>query len=231
MNQALVLFSGGIDSTTALYWARERFSQTSAVTFAYGQRHEVEIQLAAELARRLGVPQKILVVDLSQIGGSALTDTDVSLPTFRRVEEIGGGSPPTYVPFRNGIFLSLAAAWAEVIEARNIVCGFNIIDSPHYPDTRSAFVKAMENAFNAGTEAAAQGNHFAVHAPFIQKKKSEIIRLGLELGADFSYSISCYAGAEIPCMKCSSCLLRQRAWQEAGTEDHLIVRLKKEGRI
>jgi 7-cyano-7-deazaguanine synthase len=89
----------------------------------------------------------------------------------------------------------------------------------------------MENAFNAGTEAATRGKHFAVHAPFIQKKKSEIIRLGLELGADFSYSISCYAGAEIPCMKCSSCLLRQRAWQEAGTEDHLIVRLKKEGRI
>jgi 7-cyano-7-deazaguanine synthase len=231
MNKALVLFSGGIDSTTALYWAQERFTRTNAVTFDYGQRHVIEIQLAVKLAERLGVPQKILSVDLSQIGGSALTDTNESLPTFQGVEEIGDDTPPTYVPFRNGIFLSLATAWAEVIEARNIVCGFNIIDSPNYPDTRSVFVRAMENAINLGTKAALQEEHFVVHTPFGQKRKSDIIRLGLELGADFSYSISCYAGDEIPCLRCSSCLLRQRAWQEVGAEDHLIVRLKKEGRI
>ncbi len=231
MNKALVLFSGGIDSTAALYWARERFVGTSAVTFAYGQRHSVEIQLAAKLADGLGVPQKILAVDLSQIGGSALTDRGVPLPSLRCIEELGDGPPPTYVPFRNGIFLSLAAAWAEVIEARNIVCGFNIVDSPHYPDTRTTFVRAMEDAINSGTKAALQGDHYVLHAPFVQKKKSEIIRLGLDLGADFSFSISCYAGDEIPCLRCSACLLRQRAWRETGAEDHLIVRLKKEGRI
>lgn len=231
MTQALVLFSGGIDSTTALYWALDRFGGVSLLTFDYGQRHRVEIQAASEFARGLGLSQKILSVDLTQIGGSALTDATIRLPEFTAPERIGGGLPPTYVPFRNGIFLALAAAWAEVLEARDIVVGFNVIDSPDYPDTRRPFLAAMERAVNAGTRAAFDKRRFSLHAPFVDMTKAQIITAGLELGADYSLSISCYGGGEIPCLKCSACLLRQRAWQEVGKEDHLITRLIKEGRI
>ncbi len=231
MKKALILFSGGIDSTTCLYWARDRFERVSLLTFDYGQRHRVEVRSAAELARRFGLSQKILSVDLTQIGGSALTDANIRLPEFTRIEEIDEGLPPTYVPFRNGIFLALAAAWAEVIEARDLVCGFNVIDSPNYPDTSRSFITAMEEAVNAGTRAAFEQGRFTLHAPFVDMTKTEIIEAGLSLGVDYSYSISCYAGGEVPCLKCSACLLRHRAWQEAGEEDHLITRLKKEGRL
>ena len=231
MKNALVLFSGGIDSTTSLYWARDRFERVSLLTFDYGQRHRVELRSAGELARRLGLSQKILSVDLTQIGGSALTDANIRLPEFRRVEEIDDGLPPTYVPFRNGIFLALAAAWAEVIEARDLICGFNIIDSPNYPDTRPSFIAAMEEAVNAGTRAAFEKGGFTIHAPFVDMTKSEIIEAGLALGADYSFSVSCYAGGEVPCGRCSACLLRHGAWQEVREEDHLIKRLKKEGRL
>ncbi|MFA9454610.1 MAG: 7-cyano-7-deazaguanine synthase QueC [Candidatus Aminicenantaceae bacterium] len=231
MKSALILYSGGIDSTTSLYWARDRFDQISLLTFDYGQRHRIEVRAASELPGRLGIPQKVLTVDLTQIGGSALTDAGIRLPEHTTIEEIGDGLPLTYVPFRNGIFLSLGAAWAEVIETRDIVCGFNIIDSPNYPDARQAFVSAMEEAINTGSRAAFESSRFTLHAPFIGKTKSEIIKAGLALGADYSHSVSCYAGKEIPCSKCSACLMRQRAWQEAGEEDHLITRLKKEGRI
>jgi 7-cyano-7-deazaguanine synthase len=178
------------------------------------------------------VSQKILSVDLTQIGGSALTDPNVRLPEFTQAEEIARGLPATYVPFRNGIFLALAAAWAEVIGTRDLVCGFNVVDSPDYPDTRRPFITAMETAVNAGTRAAFEQDRFTIHAPFVDTNKGEIIRAGLALGADYSHSISCYAGNEIPCRKCSACLLRERAWQEIeGEEDHLITRLKREGRI
>jgi 7-cyano-7-deazaguanine synthase len=229
--KALVLFSGGIDSTTALYWAERRYDQVEALTFDYGQRHRVEVLLARRLARRRGVPVKSLKVDLRQVGGSALTDPSASLPRFSRREDIGPGVPPTYVPFRNGIFLALAAAWAEANGSDDIVCGFNTIDSPSYPDTRASFVRAMQEAINLGTAAASKGRRIRIVAPFIRMKKSEIIRLGLSLGADYSFSVSCYGGREIPCRRCSSCLLRKRAWKEAGTEDHLIARLRKEGKI
>ncbi len=198
MNHALILYSGGIDSTTALFWARGRFTRLSLLTFDYGQRNRVEVRIAPKLPARLGISQKFITVDLTQIGGSALTDAGIGLPEYSTVEEIGDGLPATYVPFRNGIFLSLGAAWAEVIEARDIVCGFNIIDSPNYPDTRQAFVAAMEEAINAGTRVAFEPGRFALHAPFIGLTKAEIIRAGLELGADYSHSISCYAGEEIP---------------------------------
>ncbi len=231
MKHALVLYSGGIDSTTALYWAKKEFERISALTIDYEQRHKVEIRMAEKIVRRLELDQKVLKIDLTQIGGSALTDARMDLPEITRREEIMGGLPPTYVPFRNGIFLSLAAAWAEVIGARDIVCGFNIIDSPEYPDTRPAFAKAMEKVINLGTRAAFEEGNFKIHAPFILQKKSEVIKVGLSLGADYSFSISCYAGQEIPCSKCSSCLLRHQAWEEAGREDPLITRLRKEGRI
>lgn len=229
--ESAVLFSGGIDSTTALYWALKQYEKVYSLTFDYGQRHKLEISMARQLASKLKVPQEIIFIDLSQIGGSSLTDENLPLPDYKRLEEFEEGPPLTYVPFRNGIFLALAAAWAEVKGIREIVCGFNVIDSPHYPDTREGFVKAMEKAINQGSKAYFTHQRIKVITPFTNLKKSEIIKEGLSLGANYSYSLSCYSGTEIPCQKCSSCLLRQKAWEELGLKDHLILRLEKEGKI
>lgn len=230
MEKFVVLFSGGIDSTTALYWAIREGGSVRAMTFDYGQRHAVEIRMARKICEKLKIEQDILSVDLGQIKGSSLTDPALPLPEFRSTGEIGAGVPNTYVPFRNGIFLSLAASWAEVHGFRNIVCGFNVIDSPLYPDTTNTFVQNMEAAINSGTKAAVTKRSIRIHIPLIGMTKSEIIQEGLSLGADYSYSISCYAGRENPCRKCSSCLLRQKAWDEAGKKDPLLKRLEKEGK-
>jgi len=232
MKKCCVLFSGGIDSTTTLYWARKNYDNVSTLTFNYGQRHAVEIEMAKKTAAALNISQTILFVDLPQISGSSLTDLEQNLPGFSAHNDIKTGVPSTYVPFRNGIFLSMAAAWGEVHDIQDLICGFNIIDSPNYPDTTRDFAQAMETAINLGTEAAyGEKAAFRVLTPFVGLKKSEIIQEGLSLGADFSYSISCYAGKEIPCLKCSSCLLRQKAWEETGKQDPLINRLKKEGKL
>lgn len=231
MKKALVLFSGGLDSTTALYWAKKRFPHLWALTIDYGQRHRLEIEFARKICQKLGVDQKIFRLDLTQFGGSALTDLSQDLPQYQHVREIKPGVPVTYVPFRNGIFLSLAAAWGEVLGIEAIICGFNTIDSPNYPDTRTPFVRAMEKAMQEGTKAGYGGQPIKILAPFVNLKKLEIIQTGLTLGADYSYSLSCYSGEEIPCGKCAACLLRAQAWAEIGREDHLIVRLKKEGKI
>lgn len=229
--RAVVLFSGGVDSTTALYWARRRYDGVSALSFDYGQRHRIELALSGRLARRLRVPRHVLKIDLRPIGGSALTDPSVPLPRLPHGEPAAPGVPVTYVPFRNGIFLALAAAWAEANRCDDIICGFNMIDSPAYPDTRAPFVGAMQRAIDSGTAAASRGRRIRIIAPFIRMKKSEIIRLGLSLGADYAFSISCYAGREVPCGRCSSCRLRARAFEEAGATDPLITRLRKEGKI
>lgn len=228
--RSLVLFSGGVDSTTALFWALNQQQDVAALTFDYGQRHRIEIQSGRKLLEKLGVESTLLRLDLTQIGGSSLTDTARPIPPFETRERLVGEHPSTYVPFRNGIFLSMAAAWAEVNDRSHIICGFNVIDSPDYPDTRKPFIDAMEAAVNHGTRVSRQ-HPFKILAPFVDMKKSEIIRTGLSLGADYSYSISCYSGAEIPCGLCSSCLLRREGWLETGKEDPLILRLKKEGRI
>jgi len=231
MEQNIVLFSGGIDSTTALYWSRKHNKRTTALTFDYGQKNAVEIWAAQRITDSLEIPIKVLRVDLEQIGGSSLTDPSVSLHRYDHFTQIKAGLPTTYVPFRNGIFLAIAAAWAEARDITRIVCGFNVIDSPNYPDTRESFVKAMEKAINFGTSAAMGGKKVHILAPFLHKRKSAIIEEGLSLGVDYSYSISCYSGSEIPCQKCSSCLLRQKAWAEAGTNDPLLARLEKEGKL
>jgi 7-cyano-7-deazaguanine synthase len=230
VRRALVLFSGGIDSTTALAWARNRYDAVLALTFDYGQRHRVEVRMARRAARALGVPQVVFPLRLDRVGGSALTDPAVPLPRPGRVEAIGPGVPATYVPFRNGIFLAVAAALAEARGIPDVVCGFNVIDSPHYPDTRPAFVAAMTKAVRAGTRPAAGRRRPRILAPFIGMRKSEIIRRGLALRADYAWSVSCYAGGEVPCGRCSSCLLRERAWAEVGRPDPLLVRLGKEKR-
>lgn len=227
----LVLLSGGIDSTTALYWAIQKYQSVLPVIFDYGQRHRIEIKMAKKICRRLGLTPEIIKLDLRQIGGSALTDSKINIPTFKKTEEIKEGLPVTYVPFRNGIFLALAAAIAETKGISDLITGFNVIDSPNYPDTTLSFVRAMERAINEGTGARFQKNKFRIIAPFLKMKKSEIVAYGLSLGADYSYSITCYSGQEIPCGQCSACLLRAAAWKEIGLEDHLISRLKKEGKL
>lgn len=226
----VVLFSGGLDSTTALTWALARYDRVEALTFDYGQRHRVEVALARRSARRFNVPHVVLRIDPRALGGSALTDPAVPLPRSARAGKPGAGPPATYVPFRNGVFLALAAAWAEGHGVRDLVCGFHTADSPDYPDTRREFVRAMERAINAGTRAAYGGPRTRVLAPFVGMGKADIIREGLALGADYSYAVSCYAGREVPCRTCSSCRLRARAWKDAGREDPLLTRLRKEGK-
>jgi 7-cyano-7-deazaguanine synthase len=230
--KTLVLLSGGLDSTTALYWALRRGGDVQALSFDYGQRHKIEIRSARLIARRLGVPHTVLKIDLRQMGGSALTDPAVALPRHSRVPRLHASPipPVTYVPFRNGVFLALAAAWAEPRGIMEIVCGFNIIDSPEYPDTRPAFVRAMERAVRTGTAAAATGRPIKIRAPFLGLKKSDIIKVGLALGADYSRSITCYAGSEKPCGVCSACRLRAQAFKQAGCPDPLVIRTSEGGR-
>lgn len=225
----VVLFSGGLDSTTALAWALARYDRVHALTFDYGQRHRVEVSLARKTARKLGVAHTVLKVDLRQIGGSALTDPAIPLPRSVRPPKKAPGPPATYVPFRNGIFLALAAAWAEARGFRDLVCGFHVADSPDYPDTSARFVRAMEKAIRAGTKAAFGGPRPRALAPFVGLGKADIIRKGLALGVDYSYSVSCYSGDEAPCGTCSSCRLRARAWRDVGHDDPLLVRLRKGG--
>lgn len=229
MTSCVVLFSGGLDSTTALAWALARYDRVHALTFDYGQRHRVEIGLARRAARRLGVPHAVLKVDLTPVGGSALTDPAIPLPRTPRRRRPAAGPPVTYVPFRNGIFLALAAAWAEARGVRDLVCGFHIADSPDYPDTTRAFVRAMTKAIRAGTRAAFGGPGPRIVAPLLGLDKPDIIRLGLRLGADYAHAVSCYAGAERPCGTCTSCRFRARAWKAVGREDPLVVRLRKRG--
>ncbi len=229
MAKALVLFSSGIDSTTCLWWAKKHFHEVYAVTFDYGQRHRLEIEFAKITARKAGVKEhKIIKIDLRQIGGSALTDDSIEVPDR---EEIDDSIPVTYVPFRNGIFLSLAVAYAETRGIQHIVGGWNAVDFSGYPDCRPSFVKAMERAVNEGTKAAVEGRPFTVHAPIINLTKPEIIALGLSLGADYSYSLSCYRGQEVPCERCDSCRLRAKGWEKVGVMDHLIERLIREGKL
>lgn len=229
MKSCVVLFSGGLDSTTALVWALDRYDDVRALTFDYGQRHRLEVGLARRAARRLGVPHAVLEVDLRPVGGSALTDAAIPLPRSAKQAKLRTGPPATYVPFRNGVFLALAAAWAEARGVRDLVCGFHVADSPDYPDTTPRFVTAMEKAVRAGTKAAFGGPRPRIVAPLLGLDKPDIIRLGLGLGADYSLSVSCYAGAERPCGTCSSCRIRARAWKAVGREDPLLARLRKRG--
>ena len=233
MSSAVVIFSGGLDSTTALYWAKRKFKKVYAITFYYGQRHSIEVEMARKTAERAGVEEHVLFeVDLSKFGASALTDKCIEVPETTSVDEIKErGIPVTYVPFRNGVFISIAASYAESRGTTNLVGGWNAVDYSGYPDCRPEFLSAMEEALNRGTKLGSEGKEWRIHAPLINLTKGQIIELGLSLGADYSYSISCYRGGEVPCMRCDSCILRAKGWAEVGEEDHLIKRLKEEGKI
>lgn len=217
--KAVVLYSGGLDSTTCMAIARAEGFEAYAMSFAYGQRHAVELDKALEYAPKIGaVCHQVMQIDLRQFGGSALTD-DLAVPKdLSPNDEI----PITYVPARNTIFLSFALGWAEVLGAFDIYVGVNALDYSGYPDCRPEYISAFENLANLATKAGVEGNHpYAIHSPLIQLSKAEIIRTGLDLGVDYSLTHSCYdpTPAGLSCGRCDSCRLRLKGFREAGVKD------------
>jgi 7-cyano-7-deazaguanine synthase len=220
-NGAVVLLSGGLDSTTTLALARHARFSVSALTFAYGQRHQVEVAAARRLAAAMGVERHLIIpIDLRVFGGSALT-ADLPVPKDRSTEEMAGTIPITYVPARNTIFLSYALAWAEVLGVSDIFLGVNALDYSGYPDCRPEYLAAFERMANLATRAAVEGSRLTIHAPLLHLTKAEIIRKGAELQVDYSLTSSCYEpdGEGRACGRCDSCLLRLKGFAEAGLRD------------
>lgn len=221
---AIVLLSGGLDSATAAAVARRDGFELHALTVRYGQRHEREVEAARRVARSLGVARHVeLDVDLAAFGGSALTGSG-EVPKDRPIE--AEAIPSTYVPARNLVLLSLALAWGEAAGARDIFIGVNALDYSGYPDCRPEFVEAFERTARLATRAGVEGTSFSIRAPLILLTKAEIIRLGVELGVDYSLTWSCYdpAPGGVPCGRCDSCHLRARGFAEAGLADPLLAR-------
>jgi 7-cyano-7-deazaguanine synthase len=221
MKHAVVLLSGGLDSTTTLAIAIAQGCETYALSFDYGQRHRFELKAAQRVAKALGAKQhRVVKIDNQIFKGSALTD-DVDVPKSRSEEEIGAGIPATYVPARNTIFLSHALAWAETIPAGHIFIGVNALDFSGYPDCRPEFIALFETLANLGTKAGVEGKRFQIHAPLIKFSKADIIRKALELDVDLSLTHSCYDPTPkgIACGQCDSCQLRLKGFREAGVVD------------
>ena len=220
--KAVVLLSGGLDSTTTLAIAKRAGFDLFALTFDYGQRHHIEVDRAQDIAKHFAVvDHQIVKIDLRQFGGSALTDS-IEVPTDRDQKEMGLEIPVTYVPARNTIFLSFCLAYAEVKEANDIFIGVNAIDYSGYPDCRPEFITAFETLANLATKAGVEGkNRMKIHTPLIKLNKGEIIQKGLQLGVDFAMTHSCYNPGEEgkSCGVCDSCQLRLKGFQEAGLED------------
>ena len=219
---AVVLLSGGLDSATTLAIARSEGFVCHALSFAYGQRHAVELAAAERVARGMGaVSHRVITIDLAQFGGSALT-SDLPVPKKASAEEIGGEIPITYVPARNTIFLSFALALAEVSGASDIFIGVNALDYSGYPDCRPEYIVAFERMANLATKAAVEGRQqLKIHTPLIQLTKAQIIRRGIELGVDYSLTSSCYDpdSEGRACGHCDSCLLRLKGFAENGVRD------------
>jgi 7-cyano-7-deazaguanine synthase len=224
MNQqkrAVVLLSGGIDSTTTLAMAIAEGYEAYALSFDYGQRHRIETEAALRVADSLGAKEhRVAKIDLRIFGGSALT-YDLAVPKQRSQEEIAHGIPVTYVPARNTIFLAYALACAEVISASDIFLGVNAIDYSGYPDCRPEFIEAFETLAKLGTKAGVEGRRFQIHTPLIKFSKAEIIRRAVQLGVDLSLTHSCYDPSPegLACGECDSCLLRLKGFREAGIKD------------
>jgi 7-cyano-7-deazaguanine synthase len=220
--RAVVLLSGGVDSSTTLAVARQREFETYALSFRYGQRHDVEVEAARRVAQALGAARhEIITIDLRAFGGSALTD-DIAVPKDRTASEIGRSIPITYVPARNTIFLSYALAWAEVLDAQDIFIGVNALDYSGYPDCRPEYIGAYERMANFATRAAVeQRKRIKIHTPLIHLSKADIIREGLALGVDFASTVSCYDPAPDgrACGRCDACVLRRKGFAEAGVAD------------
>ncbi|MCY3822131.1 MAG: 7-cyano-7-deazaguanine synthase QueC [Gammaproteobacteria bacterium] len=220
MTRAVVLLSGGLDSATALAIARNQGFDCYALSVAYGQRHDVELDAAKTIAKAQGVCEhRVVTVDLSSFGGSALTDPDIAVP-----EAPTSGIPITYVPARNTVFLSLALAWAETLGARDTFIGVNAVDYSGYPDCRPDFVKAFTTLANLATKSGVEGDRFVVHTPLIELSKAEIIGRGIALGVDYRTTVSCYQPDTKgrACGKCDSCRIRREGFASAGVPDATV---------
>lgn len=227
MRSAIVLLSGGLDSTTALAIAKQEGYLCHAMSFRYGQRHAVELARAQQVATQMQVAQHVIVdFDLRQFGGSALT-SDIDVPKDRSIADMGDGIPVTYVPARNTIFLSFALAWAETLGASDIFIGVNALDYSGYPDCRPEYIESYERMANLATKAGVEGKqNLKIHTPLIRLTKAQIILKGLELGVDYGATSSCYDPGPNgePCGQCDSCQLRAKGFAEAGNVDPLTIR-------
>lgn len=220
--KAVVLLSGGMDSATVLAIAREQGYETYALSFRYGQRHSAELEAAARLAEELGAAEhKVIDLDLSSIGGSALTDPAIAVP-----DSPGEGIPVTYVPARNTVFLSIALGWAEVLGSQAIFIGVNAVDYSGYPDCRPEFIRAYETMANLATRAGVEGLRLNIHTPLIDLSKADIIRRGQALGLDYRLTVSCYNADEQgrACGVCDACRLRRKGFEDAGLADDTLYR-------
>jgi 7-cyano-7-deazaguanine synthase len=222
VKKAICLLSGGLDSATCLALARCEGYACYALSFDYGQRHRVELEAAARVARSLGAERhQVVDIGLDEFGGSALT-ADIAVPKARALDAMSQAIPLTYVPARNTIFLSLALAWAEVLESSDIFIGVNALDYSGYPDCRPEFIEAYERMANLATKAGVEGRtRLRIHTPLIRLSKAEIIRLAAELGVPFALTHSCYDPRPdgSPCGECDACLLRRKGFAEVGIED------------
>jgi 7-cyano-7-deazaguanine synthase len=231
--KAVVLLSGGLDSTTTLAIAKSEGFDLYAISFNYEQRHVVELQSAKLVAAEWGAQQHVIVdIDLRQFGGSALTD-DITVPKGRALENMSHDIPITYVPARNTVFLSFALAWAETLGSQDIFIGVNALDFSGYPDCRAEYIRAYENMANLATKAGVEGRQrLTIHTPLIELTKGQIIARGLELGVDYTWTSSCYdPDAEgRPCGACDSCLLRAKGFAVRQRADPLIARFQEGGR-
>ena len=218
MKKAVILFSGGLDSTTCLAHAKASGFDCYALSFDYGQRHQAELQAAKKIAAHFQVTHKIFNLEINQFGGSALTDAAINIPDH---DNKNANIPLTYVPARNTIFLSIALAWAEVIAANDIFIGVSYVDYSGYPDCRPEYIRAFQQLANLATKKGVEENGINIHTPLLHLSKADTIKMGDELGVDYAMTVSCYAAnvAGEACGKCDSCTFRKKGFKEAGVVD------------
>lgn len=223
LKRAVILLSGGLDSATCLAIARSEGFETHTIAFRYGQRHQYELQRAQLISEKLNATShRVVDIDLAQFGGSALTDAAIAVPKSETVDSIGEAIPVTYVPARNTVFLSLALAFAETVDAKDIFIGVNSLDYSGYPDCRPEFIKAFQQMANLATKAGVEESEkLRIHTPLIDLTKAEIIARGMELGVDYGLTLSCYDPGEAgtPCQHCDACLLREKGFATNGMQD------------
>ena len=222
MKKAVILVSGGLDSATVLAIAREQGFETYALSFDYGQRHRSELVASANVAKAIGAAEhRILKLDLTGWGGSALTDNNIAVPTSSVPTAPTAGIPVTYVPARNTIFLSLALAWAETLGATDIFAGMNAVDYSGYPDCRPEYIAAFQTMARLATKSGVEGGAITIHTPIIKMTKADIVREGTRLGVDYAMTVSCYQAdaSGLACGVCDSCRLRREGFAAAGVSD------------
>ena len=224
MKKAIVLLSGGLDSATTLYIARDKGYKCYSLIFEYNQRHKKEVTQAKSVAKKARSDYKVVKLSFPW-QGSALLNKKAKLPSGRNIKNMAKGIPSTYVPVRNTIFLSIGSAWAEAIGADAVFIGANAVDVSGYPDCRPEYFNIFRNVLRKGTRRGVEGRTIKVETPLIDKKKSEIIKIGKRLDVPYHLTWSCYEGGKKPCCRCESCLLRQKGFEEAGAKDPLLSAL------